>query len=106
MNDFFEEYSAVVLDHYQVSLVTRELPYKQNQEHKERLKDYYEKRQLSQAQKGPQFNTRDPHHISHIRSEVLDSDEDIVDFTEEDDLDIPAFKLTDYHDVCYFHPSA
>ena len=83
MNDFFEEYLAVILDHYQVSLVTRELPYEQNQEPKERLKDYYEKkRQLSQAQKGPQFSTSNPHHISHIRNEANDSDEDIVDFTE------------------------
>ena len=44
MRDFFEKYSATILDHYQVSLVTRELPYKEIQEHRKRLKDYYEKR--------------------------------------------------------------
>ena len=87
MNDFFEEYSAVILDHYQVSLATRELPYKGNQEHKERLKDYYErKRQLSQAEKEPQFSTTMPHYVSHIHTEMLDSDEDIPDFDEIDEL--------------------
>lgn len=99
MSDFFEEYSAVILDHYQVSLVTRELPYKGNQEHKERLKDYYEKkRQLSQAQKGPQFNTRKPHQVSHIRNEIFDSDEDLPDFSEEDEFDTRANQSADYQD--------
>ena len=86
MGDFFEEYSATILDHYQVSLVTKELPYKGNQEHRERLKDYYEKkRQLSQNKKGPQCSSRKPHHISHIRNEVLESDEDMAEFSNADE---------------------
>ena len=53
--EFFEAYSEVILDHYQVSLVSREMPYKTNQEHRARLKDYYErKRQLSITNKGGQ----------------------------------------------------
>ena len=83
MGDFFEEYSATILDHYQVSLVTRELPYKGNQEHRERLKDYYvKKRQLSQNKRESQFSSRKPHHISHIRNEVLESDEDLTEFSD------------------------
>ena len=98
MNDFFEEYSAVILDHYQVSLATRELPYKGNQEHKERLKDYYErKRQLSQAEKEPQFSTTKPHHVSHIQTEMFDSDEDIPDFNEVNKLDVKANHKDDIH---------
>ena len=100
MSDFFEEFSAVILDHYQVSLVTRELPYKGNQEHKERLRDYYEKkRQLSQNQKGPQFSSRKPHHISHIRNEIFDSDEDVPDLEDADwrDMDSDAFQDEDHN---------
>ena len=77
MGDFFEEYSAIILDHYQVSLVTRELPYKSNQEHRERLRDYYEKkRQFSQNQKGSMSTAGRPHHIAHIREEIFESDEE------------------------------
>lgn len=32
IREFFEDYSATILDHYQVNLVTRELPYKINQD--------------------------------------------------------------------------
>ena len=80
MGEFFEAYSEVILDHYQVSLVSREMPYKTNQKHKARLKDYYErKRQLSFTNKGgrqlSKFNR-----LSHIRNEVLDeSDEESYD---------------------------
>ena len=40
---FFQEYSATILYQYQVSLMTRVLPYKGNQEQKERLRDYFER---------------------------------------------------------------
>ena len=77
MGDFFEKYSVTILDHYQVSLVTRELPYKDNQEHKERLRDHYErKRQLSQNQKGLSSTSAKIHHVSHMREKIFDSDEE------------------------------
>lgn len=78
MGEFFEEYSATILDHYQVSLVTRELPYKGNQEHKERLRDYYErKRQLSQNQRGlSSSSSAKIHHVSHMSEEIFDSEEE------------------------------
>ena len=91
MGEFFEEYSSTILDHYQVSLVVRELPYKANQEHRDRLKDYYErKRQISQNQKGSLHSTSKPHHISHLRQEVFNSDEEeyTCDTETEDKTDI------------------
>ena len=90
MNEFFNEFSKVLYDHYQVSLVSRELPYRTNKEHKDRIKDYYErKRQDSFVKKSSHKDQKKTfHRVSHLREKDSDSDEypDLDEVSSVEDL--------------------
>ena len=87
MGEFFDEYSEVMLHHYHVSIASRELPYKVNQDHENRIQDYYDrKRQAAHAKKGSfqsnRYSNHRPrghtsaHQLSHLTAIWSDSEDD------------------------------
>jgi len=80
MDEFFEEYTDIILNHYELSLATRELPYQHNVQQEEKQKEYFKRRkelgssqQLSKREPSKEIST---HNLSHIVKDGTDSGEE------------------------------
>lgn len=67
MKEFFEEYSQIILSHYQLSQAVKDIPYHSHTEHEEKQQEYFKKRReissrLSNSKfNGPAKTSRDNH---------------------------------------------
>jgi len=52
MKEFLDEYSEIILQHFQLSVATKEIPYHSHTEHEERQREYFKKRR----ELGSRFN--------------------------------------------------
>ena len=93
MDEFFVEFQKTLLDHYETSLVYREFPFMNNIQHKNKLKDFHEKKRQSSYQEKSGKTAYKSNHVSHVR--MKDSDEESLDPYDLDimsDEDMPELK--------------
>ena len=104
MNEFFDEFTAILVDHYQICLAARQLPFEANIEAKNKL-DEYNKRKRDLFSKNNEKhpspmrstsykdydhrNNRDSHALTHIDGYVSD-DSDFDRGPEQINLEYPS----------------
>lgn len=78
MGEFFKEYGDICLDHYNLSLAVKGIPYANNVKETQKQREYYQRRrELSNdnSGKGRSYTNSNSNHLSNVELETTEQDE-------------------------------
>lgn len=77
MGEFFKEYGDICLDHYNLSLAVKGIPYTSNVKETQKHRDYYQRRRelSSDTGRGKSYANANSHNLSHVEVDTTENEE-------------------------------